>query len=83
MLAVALGNDGSVISMICTPLSLIAATRAYHFAPICTISTPCALVSVSNVPPAPSVSPSSIEKTASGDCGLLTSTIWTPCSCAP
>ena len=83
MLAVALGDDGSVISMICTPLSLIAATRAYHFAPICTISTPCALLSVSNVPPAPSEPPSCIEATASGDCGSLTSTICTPCSCAP
>ena len=78
MLAAALGDDGSVILMICTPLSWIAATRAYHPWPIRTMSTPCALPSVSNTPPAASWSPSRIDLTASGDRGLVTSTIWTP-----
>ena len=83
MRAAALGEDGSVMLMICTPSSLIAATRAYHPAPTCTMSTPCALPSVSNVPPAPSVPPSRTEATASGERGLLTSTICAPWGCAP
>ena len=79
MLAVAPGEDGSVMLITCTPLSLMDATRAYHPDPTRAMSTPCALASVPNVFPDASMPSSWIEATASGRRGSLTSTICTPC----
>ena len=76
----AVGETGSVISIIWMPLSSEAVTRAYVDKPILTVVTPRGPSSVSKVSPLPSVSPSDIEATAVGAAGLDISIICIPSS---
>ena len=74
------GAAGSVTSIICTPSSSRAATTAYVLPPMLAIPTPAAPSSSSNVPDAPSASPSRTAATARGEVGSVRLIICTPSS---
>ncbi len=75
----AVGDAGSVISIIWTALSLEAVTRAYVDESILTVTMSFAAAS-SKATPLPSRSPSFIENTAVGFLGSVISIIWMPLS---
>ena len=78
MAAVAVGEEGVLMSIICTALSPLPATRAYVLPDIATVSTYWGLLRAVNPP-----CPSNMAAVLAGEEGVLMSVICTPWSMVP